>query len=206
MPASFFFFIIISVKVKLLRFYLFRSVYPINFTSPIHLQHLTLDCTSMARDLRTERIQQERKQWRKDHPFGFYAKPTKAADGSLDLHNWTAGVPGKQGTIWENATYPLTISFPEDYPAKPPKVRFPSNFYHPNVYPSGTICLSILNEEQDWRPAISIKQLLMGIQELLDTPNPNSPAQEPAWRAFQKSPEEYEKRVKAQKLQYSNKN
>jgi ubiquitin-conjugating enzyme E2 I len=30
------------------------------------------------------------------------------------------------------------------------------------VYPSGTICLSILNEDDGWRPAITIKQLLLG--------------------------------------------
>ena len=24
--------------------------------------------------------------------------------------------------------------------------KFPANFFHPNVYPSGTVCLSILNE------------------------------------------------------------
>jgi ubiquitin-protein ligase len=30
--------------------------------------------------------------------------------------------------------------------------------------PSGTICLSILNEDDGWRPAITIKQMLLGIQ------------------------------------------
>ena len=30
---------------------------------------------------------------------------------------------------------------------------------HPNVYPSGTVCLSILDEDKDWRPAITIKQV-----------------------------------------------
>lgn len=156
------------------------------------------------RDLCTERIQQERKQWRKDHPFGFYARPKKALDGSLDLHNWIAGVPGKSGTDWENATYPLKITYPDEYPAKPPKIKFPPAFYHPNVYPSGTICLSILNEDQDWRPAISLKQIMLGIQELLDTPNPNSPAQEPAWRAFEKDKEEYAKKVRQQAKRYAN--
>lgn len=49
---------------------------------------------------------------------------------------------------------------------------------HPNVYPSGTVCLSILNDEEDWKPNISIKTLLLGIQKLLrDEPNINSPAQ-----------------------------
>ena len=34
-----------------------------------------------------------------------------------------------------------------DYPSKPPKVSFPAGFFHPNVYPSGKVCLSILNED-----------------------------------------------------------
>ncbi|KAK6453773.1 ubiquitin-conjugating enzyme/RWD-like protein [Scheffersomyces xylosifermentans] len=150
------------------------------------------------------RLQEERKQWRKDHPFGFYAKPAKGQDGSLDLTQWTAGIPGKAGTLWSDAVYPITITFPEEYPSKPPKVKFPANFYHPNVYPSGTICLSILNEEQDWRPAITLKQIVLGIQELLDTPNPDSPAQEPAWKAFMKDKALYEKKVKEQAKRYVN--
>jgi ubiquitin-protein ligase len=30
-------------------------------------------------------------------------------------------------------------------------------------YVSGTICLSILNEEEGWRPAITIKQMVLGM-------------------------------------------
>ena len=43
------------------------------------------------------------------------------------------------------------MEFSEDYPSKPPKCKFKPPLFHPNVYPSGTICLSILNEEQGWR-------------------------------------------------------
>ena len=68
--------------------------------------------------------------------------------------------------------------------------------FHPNVYPSGTICLSILNEDEDWRPAITIKQMLLGIQDLLDTPNPNSPAQSDAYQLFVSDKAEYKKRVR----------
>ncbi|KAI3402294.1 hus5 [Candida oxycetoniae] len=149
------------------------------------------------------RLQEERKQWRKDHPFGFYAKPVKNADGSLDLKSWTAGIPGKAGTPWEGGVYPIKIDFPEEYPSKPPKIKFPSGFYHPNVYPSGTICLSILNEELDWKPAITMKQIVLGIQELLDSPNPESPAQEPAWKVFTKDKEQYKKKITEQAKRYA---
>lgn len=54
---------------------------------------------------------------------------------------------GALQTDWEGGYYPLTMHFSEDYPSKPPKCKFPQGFFHPNVYPSGTVCLSILNED-----------------------------------------------------------
>jgi ubiquitin-protein ligase len=36
--------------------------------------------------------------------------------------------------------------------------KFEPPIFHPNVYPSGTVCLSLLDEEKDWRPAVTIKQ------------------------------------------------
>lgn len=54
----------------------------------------------------------------------------------------------KMQTDWEGGNFPLTLQFSEDYPSKPPKCKFPQGFFHPNVYPSGTVCLSILNEDK----------------------------------------------------------
>jgi ubiquitin-conjugating enzyme E2 I len=34
--------------------------------------------------------------------------------------------------------------FKDDYPTSPPKVKFVPPLFHPNVYPSGTVCLSLL--------------------------------------------------------------
>ncbi len=62
-----------------------------------------------------------RKQWRRDHPFGFFAKPVRGATGVLDLKNWEVGIPGKEKTIWEGGLFKLTLTFPDEYPTKPPK-------------------------------------------------------------------------------------
>jgi hypothetical protein len=80
--------------------------------------------------------------------------------------------------------------------------RFPPNFFHPNVYPSGTVCLSILNEDEQWRPSLTLKQILLGIQELLDTPNDKSPAQANAYEDFVRKRADYVKKVKAQAANY----
>mmetsp|Transcript_21843 Transcript_21843/g.86698 ORF Transcript_21843/g.86698 Transcript_21843/m.86698 type:complete len:165 (+) Transcript_21843:121-615(+) len=142
------------------------------------------------------RLAEERKAWRRDHPFGFYARPVVNADNTTNLMSWECGVPGKKGTDWEAGLFKVTMDFTEDYPSKPPKCKFKPPLFHPNVYPSGTICLSILNEDQDWRPAITIKQMLLGIQDLLDTPNPNSPAQTEAYQLFVQDRAGYDRRVR----------
>ena len=45
---------------------------------------------------------------------------------------------------------------------------------HPNVYKDGGICLNLLKDA--WKPSITIKQILLGIQELLNSPNLGSQA------------------------------
>ena len=56
--------------------------------------------------------------------------------------------------------------------------------------------MSLLDEEKDWRPAITIKQILLGIQELLNEPNPKDPAQAEAYAIYMQDKVEYEKRKK----------
>ncbi|KAL4447474.1 hypothetical protein ABPG75_004693 [Micractinium tetrahymenae] len=148
------------------------------------------------------RLAEERKAWRKDKPFGFHARPETLENGETNLMRWKCFIPGKEGTIWEGGFYPLTMEFTEDYPAKPPKCKLPEKFFHPNIYPSGTVCLSILNEDEGWRPSITVKQILLGIQELLDTPNPLSPAQSDAFVMFQQRREEYKKWVRQEAAKY----
>lgn len=143
------------------------------------------------------RLTEERKSWRKDHPFGFIARPSKEGS-SMNLLNWECAIPGKKGTPWEGGLYKLRMLFKEDYPSTPPKCKFEPPLFHPNVYPSGTVCLSLLDEEKDWRPAITIKQILLGIQELLNEPNIRDPAQAEAYTIFCQNRQEYERRVKAQ--------
>jgi len=146
------------------------------------------------------RLAEERKAWRKDHPHGFYARPTTNKDNSLNLFKWVCGIPGKKGTCWEGGNFPLTIEFTEDYPTKAPICRFPKTFFHPNIYPSGTVCLSILGD--DWKPSITVKQLLLGIQELLDNPNENSPAQKDAYQLYVTDRNKYYQKVREQTVSY----
>ncbi|KAF8702560.1 hypothetical protein HU200_032944 [Digitaria exilis] len=130
------------------------------------------------------RLAEERKSWRKNHPHGFVAKPETMPDGSVNLMVWKCVIPGKEGTDWEGGYFPLTLEFPEDYPSNPPVCKFPAGFFHMNVYPTGAVCLSILGSA--WKPSISMTQILVGIQDLLDNPNPASPAHHECYQLYKK--------------------
>jgi ubiquitin-conjugating enzyme E2 I len=41
--------------------------------------------------LAADRLAEERKNWRKDHPDGFYAKPCLKPDNSTNLMKWETG-------------------------------------------------------------------------------------------------------------------
>mmetsp|Transcript_11450 Transcript_11450/g.32502 ORF Transcript_11450/g.32502 Transcript_11450/m.32502 type:complete len:157 (+) Transcript_11450:138-608(+) len=146
------------------------------------------------------RLAEERKAWRKDHPFGFVAKPAQLPPGETNLLLWNCMIPGKNGTDWEGGLYPVQLKFTNDYPSVAPVAHFDANFFHPNVYPSGKVCLSILTT--GWRPSITVKQVLIGIQDLLDNPNVADSAQEAAYRKYTKSLTEYKILVRKQAQKY----
>jgi ubiquitin-conjugating enzyme E2 A len=41
-------------------------------------------------------------------------------------------LPRPDDTPWEGGTFKLTMSFTEEYPNRPPKVKFVTKMFHPN--------------------------------------------------------------------------
>lgn len=85
---------------------------------------------------------------------------------------------GPEGTPFEGGLFPATLTFPRDYPLSPPTMKFTCEFFHPNVYPNGTVCISILHPPGDdpnmyessserWSPVQSVEKILLSVVSML---------------------------------------
>jgi len=81
---------------------------------------------------------------------------------------------GPTDSPYEGGIYKLELFLPGEYPHVPPKVRFLTRIYHPNIDNVGRICISTLKEDS-WSPALHIRAVLISIQSLLTDPNPDDP-------------------------------
>ena len=58
-----------------------------------------------------------------------------------NLLRWTAFIEGPEGTAWEGGLFEMVLEFSQEYPTKPPQIRFLTKMFHPNIYNDGRICL-----------------------------------------------------------------
>jgi ubiquitin-conjugating enzyme E2 D/E len=65
-------------------------------------------------------------------------------------------IPIQGDSPYAGGVFFLSITFPTDYPFKPPKVSFTTKIYHPNINANGSICLDILRDQ--WSPALTISK------------------------------------------------
>ena len=97
------------------------------------------------------------------------------AAGPINEENffeWEAAITGPEGTFFEDGVFIAQLSFPQDYPLNPPKMKFKSELFHPNIYPDGRVCISILHppgndplgyesSNERWSPVQSIEKILL---------------------------------------------
>ena len=150
-------------------------------------------------------------------PEGVSASPISEDN----LMIWSATVFGPDDTPWEGGIFSMRLTFPDQYPDKPPRVRFTSEMvrdrcccrappsaavpfnaccccqffsrslrarakksqFHPNIYPDGTLCMDLIQD--NWSPIYTISSILLAIRSLLTDPNCASPANPEAAHLYQ---------------------
>ena len=114
--------------------------------------------------------------------------PMNCSAGLVDnsnIYHWRATIIGPEDTPYHGGVFHLDINFPVQYPFVPPKVRFTTKIYHPNISSAGSICIDILKKNK-WSPSLKIEKVLLSICSLLSDANPDDPL-EPAIARIYKS-------------------
>jgi len=135
------------------------------------------------------RLMRDFKRLQNDPPAGISGAPCPD-----NVMSWNAVIFGPAETPFEDGTFKLALEFSNEYPNKPPQVRFVTKMFHPNVYANGELCLDILQNR--WSPTYDVAAILTSIQSLLHDPNPNSPANAEAATLYRENRKEYVRRVR----------
>ncbi|GLJ44516.1 hypothetical protein SUGI_0934460 [Cryptomeria japonica] len=123
-----------------------------------------------------------------------------------NLFEWNVAIIGPPGTLYEGGCFNALMSFPPNYPNSPPSVTFTSEMWHPNVYPDGRVCISILHPPGDdpngyehaterWSPVHTVETIMLSIISMLSSPNDESPANVDAAKEWRDQRDEFKKKV-----------
>ncbi|XP_037441811.1 probable ubiquitin-conjugating enzyme E2 23 [Triticum dicoccoides] len=135
--------------------------------------HHYLDTTDQGSTGKKRWVKTVQKEWKileNSLPDGIYVR---AFEGRMDLLRVV--MVGASGTPYQDGLFFFDMQLPPSYPAVPPQVYYHSFGLHlnPNLYPSGTVCLSLLNTfdgegTEVWSPGTSsLLQVVVSLQALV---------------------------------------
>ncbi|KNZ77354.1 Ubiquitin-conjugating enzyme E2 G1 [Termitomyces sp. J132] len=122
-----------------------------------------------------------------------------------NLYEWEVLIIGPADTLYEGGFYKARLSFPPEFPLLPPKMRFITPMWHPNIYPDGVVCISILHAPGDdqygyedagerWMPVHTLLSVISLLSS--NTPNLDSPANVDAAKQVRTDLDGYRKKVR----------
>lgn len=130
---------------------------------------------------------------------GVFAKPVNDSNKNHLLGT----IKGPGGTPYENGSFDVDIVIPAQYPFEPPKMKFITKIWHPNVSSqTGAICLDILKDQ--WSPALTIKTALLSLQALLCSPEAGDPQDAQVAQMYLNDIDEFNKQAKSWTDTYAN--
>ncbi|KAI9676979.1 MAG: hypothetical protein M1817_006818 [Caeruleum heppii] len=121
-----------------------------------------------------------------------YFFPLTSSSSSMpdDLSQLQILLAGPHSTSYSEGLWRLHLKFPADYPRSPPKAVFKDRIWHPNVdETTGSVCVNTL--KRDWRPELTVRDVLVTISCLLIHPNPDSALNATAGQLLQEDYDEF---------------
>ncbi|XP_035920058.1 ubiquitin-conjugating enzyme E2 L3 isoform X2 [Anopheles stephensi] len=116
---------------------------------------------------------------------------------------WT-GLIVPDNVPYNKGAFRIEITFPAEYPFKPPKISFKTKIYHPNIDEKGQVCLPIISAE-NWKPATKTDQVIQALIELVNDPEPEHPLRADLAEEFLKDRKKFTKNAEEHTRKHSEK-
>ncbi|KAK7894601.1 Ubiquitin-conjugating enzyme E2 D2 [Exophiala xenobiotica] len=100
---------------------------------------------------------------------------------------------GPDDTPYEGGIFFTRLAIPEEFPYKPPIVKFLTRVYHPNIDARGRVCADILGSM--YSPALGLYRSLISVISILDDPNVDDPLVPEIAQQYRDNREEYNRIV-----------
>ncbi|RAO69813.1 uncharacterized protein BHQ10_005825 [Talaromyces amestolkiae] len=133
------------------------------FSMPANIRALEADIDNST-DWRRRRLLKDLHRTIHDGTEGFSVSPINDS-----IYHLRACIEGPPDTPYEDGIFWIDMQIPEKYPFAPPKMRFVTRVYHPNIDSRGAICVDFL-EPSEWHPVYKLEQVLLSIISLLAHP------------------------------------
>eukprot|EP01012_Entosiphon_sulcatum_P066100 TRINITY_DN95174_c0_g1_i1.p1 TRINITY_DN95174_c0_g1~~TRINITY_DN95174_c0_g1_i1.p1 ORF type:complete len:196 (-),score=46.04 TRINITY_DN95174_c0_g1_i1:244-786(-) len=96
--------------------------------------------------------------------------------------------------FYKGASFDFQLIISPNYPHEPPKAVCKTKLWHPNIDTDGAVCLNILRA--DYRPVLTLKHIIFGLELLFIEPNPDDPLNREAARMLRDNRAQFAETVK----------
>jgi ubiquitin-conjugating enzyme E2 T len=116
---------------------------------------------------------------------------SSSSSSSSDMTKIRVQITGPEP--FESGIFLLLVNITSRYPFEPPRCRFLTPIYHPNIDSGGRICLDTLKVPPagSWSPAVSLPSLLLSIRSLMAEPNPDDGLVPDISELYKRNPEKW---------------
>jgi ubiquitin-conjugating enzyme E2 D len=130
-------------------------------------------------DIRSGRLVKElQRAMHEDNRWSPADKSTIFAVHPTDVDRWTVWLAGPAEGPYSAGVWELSVTFPPEYPYRPPTIFFVTPIYHPFVcQTSGKVAW--LLDEKTWSPALQMRVILYSLHSMLV--DVKADAFEPCW-------------------------
>jgi ubiquitin-conjugating enzyme E2 M len=122
-------------------------------------------------------------------------------DDPDDLTHFRIMIRPQQG-MWCGALYAFNFVITRDYPHVAPKVTCGTKIFHPNIEPTGKVCLPVISD-MEWKPIMDLNQIIYSLCNLFNSPDPDDPLHPSAGALLRANPTQFAETVKRTLQGYS---